>query len=605
MAVFLFLQSTAAVCAAPDTDSVLKAVSGYCLNDELYAFIQIKNGYDMDSFTANLQSDAVRAAGERFLVPVTETSTIVRYVLMVDMTGSMRKYADEVDAFVDALMETEKLEAFYTVAAFGEYFEVVGENMTDRNAVKRVLGGLEYAEKLTNPYTGIESALTYLDGCARGSGDLIHLVVITDGDPDLGMEDEEESRRMESALAESAAAKIQNAPEIIVSTICTEQWDADCFDALSAGRGIHEMIDDDQDAAAAGEKMADYVDSLYRIDFKLSAAPETERFDVTLRLRGNDLNGQLAMFDVSMEGLPDLKLFSGHAQENPGMEEPDGSGGLGIEGVFGGADEDREEPGSAGGEKPENGNQEEPGEDTDGPGKDTDGTGDEGSDRSGKEGADESEGEGTGGQENGSPDGAGGEKTGESVEEGVGDIEGGDMSMTDGGRQEDTQRMLWIAGICAAVIIGGVILILLVRKRNSGRSSGQPYAQNRQEQAAAMPAKGAAAGGVNTGAGTNTGGLRLTMRLEVYSGNCVNRPAAVCLTDSLVIGSAPECDLVFRDTDMSPQNSRVFIKDQMIYIEDMDSSWGTALGGMRIQGQNRLRSGDVISIGNVEFSFKF
>lgn len=573
MTVFLFLQTAAAVCAAPDTDSVLKAVSGYCLSDELHTFIQIKNGYDVDSFTVNLQSDAVSAAGERFLVPVTETNTIVRYVLMVDLTGSMRKYADEVDAFVDALMEKEKLEAFYTVAVFGECFEVVGENMTDRNAVKRVLGGLKYTEALTNPYTGVESALTYLDGCARGSGDLIHLVVITDGDPDLGMEDVEDSRSVERALAESAAAKIQNAPEIIVSTICTEQWDADCFDALSAGRGIHEMIDDAQDAAAAGEKMADYVDSLYRIDFQLSAAPETERFDVTLRLRGNDLNGQLAMFDVSMQGLPDLKLFSGHTQENPGMEEPDGSGGLGIEGVFGDADEDGEEPGSADGEKPENGNQKEPGEDADGSGKDTDGTG--------------------------------GEEAGESGEKGIGDIEGGDTSMTDGKKQEDTQGMLWIAGICAAVMIGGVILILLVRKRNSGRGARQPYAQNRQEQAAVMPAKGAAAGGMNTGAGTNAGGLRLTMRLEVYSGNCVNRPASVCLTDSLVIGSAPECDLVFRDADVSPKNSRVFIKDQMIYIEDMDSSWGTALGGMRIQGQNRLRSGDVISIGNVEFSFKF
>lgn len=567
MAVFLFIQSAAAVYAAPDTNSVVRAISGYCLSDELYAFIQINEGYDIDSFSVSLQADAVSAAGERLLVPVTDTDTIVRYVFMVDLTGSMRKYADEVNAFVDALMETEKLGAFYTVATFGECFEVVSENMTDRNTVKRVLGGLKYTEKLTNPYTGVESALTYLDGCSRKSGDLIHLVVITDGDPDLGIEDEEERRSTERALAKSAAAKIQNAPEIIVSTICTAQWDSDCFDALSAGSGIHEMIDDGQAAAAAGEKMAGYVDSLYRIDFKLSAVPEAERFSAALRLRGKALDGQLAMFDVSLEGLPNLKLFSGHVQENPGEDNPDGSEDLGIEGIIGNTDEDGDESGNAGGEQSEGGEKKEPGEESTGAGNE--GANEPGSEEgtgSGNEGADEPGNEGTG-------------------ESGC----------------KDMQSLLWIGGICVLVLVVGVCLIILVRKRNSGKTDSQSRGKNRQDQDAAVHAGRAVA----AGGGTGTGGLRLTMKLEVYSGNCVSRSSNICLTDSFVIGSAPECDLIFRDQDVSPQNSRVFVKNQMIYIEDLNSVNGTALGGMRIQGQNRLRSGDVISIGDVEFSFKF
>ncbi len=578
MAVFLFIQSAAAVYAAPDTNSVVRAISGYCLSDELYAFIQINEGYDIDSFSVNLQSDAVSAAaGERSLVPVMETGTVVRYVFMVDLTGSMRKYADEVNAFVDALMETEKLKAFYTVATFGECFEVVSENMTDRNIVKRVLGGLKYTEKLTNPYTGVESALTYLDGCSRKSGDLIHLVVITDGDPDLGINDEEESRSAESALAESAAAKIQNAPEIIVSTICTAQWDSDCFDALSAGSGIHEMIDDGQEAAAAGKKMAGYVDSLYRIDFKLSAVPETERFSAVLRLRGKALDGQLAMFDVLLESLSDLKLFSGHVQENPNADGQDESGGVEIEGVITDADEDGDESGNAGGEKPEGGEKKEPGEESNGSGNE--GAGEPESEEStdaGNEGADE-----PGSEES---TGAGNEGANES-----GNADAGEPGC------KDMQRLLWIGGICVLVLVVGVCLIILIRKRNSGKADSQSRGKNRQDQAAA----------VHAGGGTGTGGLRLTMKLEVYSGDCVSRSSNICLTDSFVIGSAPECDLVFRDQDVSPQNSRVFVNKQMIYIEDLNSANGTALGGMRIQGQNRLRSGDVISIGNVEFSFKF
>lgn len=576
MAVFLFLQSAAAVYAAPDTNSVIRAISGYCLSDELYAFIQINEGYDIDSFSVNLQSDTVSAAaGGRSMVPVTETGTIVRYVFMVDLTGSMRKYADEVNAFVDALMETEKLEAFYTVATFGECFEVVSENMTDRNTVKRVLGGLKYTEKLTNPYTGVESALTYLDGCSRKSGDLIHLVVITDGDPDLGIKDEEESRGTESALAESAAAKIQNAPEIIVSTICTAQWDSDCFDALSAGSGIHEMIDDGQEAAAAGKKMAGYVDSLYRIDFKLSAVPEAERFSAVLRLRGNDLNGQLAMFDIPLEGIPNLKLFSGHAQENPNADGQDESGGVEIEGVITDADEDGDESGNTGGEKPEGEEKKEPGEE---------------SIELGNEGADE-----PGSEES---TGVGNEGAGEPGSE---ESTGSGNEDADEPGCKDMQRLLWIGGICVLVLVVGSCLIILVRKRNSGKTDSQSRGKRKQDQAAAAHAGRAAA----AGEGTGTGGLRLAMKLEVYSGNCASRSSNICLTDSFVIGSAPECDLVFRDQDVSPQNSRVFVKNQIIYIEDLNSANGTALGGMRIQGQNRLRSGDVISIGDVEFSFKF
>lgn len=553
---FLILQSTVTVFAAQD--SVVKAISGYCQSDELYAFIQINDDYDTDSFTVKLQSDAVTAEGERSLVPVMETDTRVHYVLMMDLSDSMRNYADEVDAFVGALMETEKLEACYTIATFGECFEVVKENMTDGNAVKRTLSELEYTEKLTDPYTGIESALIYLDSSSIRSGDLIYLVVITDGELDLGIEDERESQREENKRAKSATEKIQNTPEVIVSTICMAEWDSRAFDVLSEGRGLHEAIDDNQDAAAAGEKVAGYVDSLYRIDFKLSAVSETERFSAALRLRGNALDGQLAMFEVSLESLPDLKLFSGHGRENPNADGQDESGGVEIEGVI--TDEDGDESENVSGEKPETGEETEP---------EVESTGEPGREESA-------------GPENEGVDEPGSEDSTELANEGMDESE-----------SEDTQGILWIVGICALVIVVGVCLIILVRKQRSGKAELQPGAKKRQNQAAA------GSGGITAG------GSGLTMKLEVYSGNCVSGRASICLADSIVIGSAPECDLVFCDQDVSPQNSRVFVKDQMIYIADLNSANGTALGGMRIQGQNRLRSGDVISIGNVEFSFKF
>ena len=65
------------------------------------------------------------------------------------------------------------------------------------------------------------------------------------------------------------------------------------------------------------------------------------------------------------------------------------------------------------------------------------------------------------------------------------------------------------------------------------------------------------------------------------------------------------CDLVWSDRCVSKKNSRIYIKDQTIYIEDLNSKEGTVLGGMRLYAPNPLRSGDVISIGAVSFILRF
>ena len=38
----------------------------------------------------------------------------------------------------------------------------------------------------------------------------------------------------------------------------------------------------------------------------------------------------------------------------------------------------------------------------------------------------------------------------------------------------------------------------------------------------------------------------------------------IFLVDAVTIGSAPNCDIIFNDTQVAPQNSRVFVRNQMI-----------------------------------------
>ena len=100
--------------------------------------------------------------------------------------------------------------------------------------------------------------------------------------------------------------------------------------------------------------------------------------------------------------------------------------------------------------------------------------------------------------------------------------------------------------------------------------------------------------------------MEVIMKLDVVSGNCKNKNDRVVFRDEVIIGRSSSCDIVFEDESVAPQNSRIFLQDNLIYIENISDEKGvTCLGGMKIYAPNRLRSGDEISVGNVKFVLRF
>lgn len=97
----------------------------------------------------------------------------------------------------------------------------------------------------------------------------------------------------------------------------------------------------------------------------------------------------------------------------------------------------------------------------------------------------------------------------------------------------------------------------------------------------------------------------IPIQLEVYAGNCRNTTPYLTLSDCLDIGSKADCDIIFDDPGVAPLHCRIRFTGSQVYMEDLGSPVGTALDGMRIQGQNRLRGGEVISLGAVEFCIVF
>ena len=95
------------------------------------------------------------------------------------------------------------------------------------------------------------------------------------------------------------------------------------------------------------------------------------------------------------------------------------------------------------------------------------------------------------------------------------------------------------------------------------------------------------------------------VRLAILQGTYLGQTLEFTLQRELVIGRDPECDIPFADSAVSRRNSRVFLANDVVYIEDLGSQNGTCVNGSRIEMAQALRSGDEIAVGGVSFRLKF
>ena len=95
------------------------------------------------------------------------------------------------------------------------------------------------------------------------------------------------------------------------------------------------------------------------------------------------------------------------------------------------------------------------------------------------------------------------------------------------------------------------------------------------------------------------------MKIILLSDKCNVSRTEFYLNQELIIGRGKKCDLQIKNKGISKENSRLFVNENAIYLEDLNSTNGTSINGMKIHSPNKLRSEDVITIGPVKSLFKF
>ncbi len=490
------------VLAAKKHNKNISGISAYYSENQLHTFVQLKNGYNGTNTKAVQMSDDTIISEKATPVFLTESKSSVRYLLMVDLSGSVKEHIDEINVFTESLMNSVKQDSLFSVASFGENFKLVAENFTDKKAVSDTLRGLEYSEQLTDPYTGIINALKYLDNCPRRSGDIVNLIVISDGQPDLGYKDKEKEKAAEKKLASKVAKLIKHTPEVVVHTLVFSQKKSTAFNSISVGTGISQVVKNNKSSKRTGKKIASFINRLYKVTFSLQEITKKDGMPVKLLFQKyNSEDGNIDMCTVSWNYVPILKTF--FSKDIPNKDDPSSSS--------------------------------------------------------------ESKGDDDKKQDNIED-----EKAVENDKSIVSDKYSKFLIFI-----KDNKVWLFVIIIAAVVLIICIIFIVVLKKKAAKKQK----VENIQN--------------------------AICMKLQVISGKCKTSKMEFYLTNQIIIGSDSKCDLVWKDTGVSACNSRIFIQNNEIYIEDLNSTNGTVLNGMRLHAANRLRSGDEITVGTSRFVLWF
>ena len=143
------------------------------------------------------------------------------------------------------------------------------------------------------------------------------------------------------------------------------------------------------------------------------------------------------------------------------------------------------------------------------------------------------------------------------------------------------------AGLFVGVAIAALILIaaavVLTRKKQKPQGFSSSAHAPQEEQAA------------------------IYMRLEVVRGTLASGQdrQELDLRNELVIGSAPNCDVVVQSEDTASRHVRLFSMEGAVYAEALEASCAAQVNGEELQKSRRLRSGDEITAGSAIIRLKF
>ena len=93
-------------------------------------------------------------------------------------------------------------------------------------------------------------------------------------------------------------------------------------------------------------------------------------------------------------------------------------------------------------------------------------------------------------------------------------------------------------------------------------------------------------------------------RVVAEEGGGLQPGASFVVGLGITIGRAPNSEVRIEDTFASAHHARIYDREGLVYVEDMNSTNGTYVNGRRVSTQELLHPDDRIRIGDTEFRYE-
>ena len=144
----------------------------------LYAFARLTRDPAGAEPRLQLGTADLTLPAEGPLARVSDAGTPVSYLLLVDRSNSMGGLSGNVTAFAKRLIREE---AAFSLASFGVDFQLLDTGGGTGDELLAALDGVAYGEEGTDLPTAVVAAMDHLEARDRSPGELVNLVILTDG----------------------------------------------------------------------------------------------------------------------------------------------------------------------------------------------------------------------------------------------------------------------------------------------------------------------------------------------------------------------------------------------------------------------------------------
>ena len=92
----------------------------------------------------------------------------------------------------------------------------------------------------------------------------------------------------------------------------------------------------------------------------------------------------------------------------------------------------------------------------------------------------------------------------------------------------------------------------------------------------------------------------MTWKIQAISGEFTGQE--ISIDRDMLVGRHQSADLVLQSAEISRKHAAFLLKEQVLYVQDLNSSNGTFVNDLRIADETLLKEGDIVQFASLKFS---